>query len=270
MFHTIETVLQHCAQFEDLPAYRLYHGDKATGNLADESAKEASHAQSMERLEASLRRMGSGRYCLQLKPSLESSKGLITIQMNLPYNGMSIAPTGAIGAPGQTPTGYMPQQAFEQILTAKIGEVTNRFEIQMKDLEIKQIKDAHKRELEELAKKKQKGDDPITALMKSELFQIAGKVLMQKYAGAPAIANTTQIVTDMNPDGNQQQQQNHEADAQQKLGWAIDKLNTITGSSEATVELLCKTAQWMVDNNGSGIQKMLLDQLNDVKPRYDE
>jgi len=120
MFHTIEAVLQHCAQFEDLPAYRLYHGDKATGNLADESAKDATHASSMERLEASLRRMGSGRYCLQLKPSLESSKGLITIQMNLPYNGMPIAPTGAIGAPGQVP-GYMPQQAFEQIISAKIA-----------------------------------------------------------------------------------------------------------------------------------------------------
>jgi hypothetical protein len=271
MFHTIEAVLQHCAQFEDLPAYRLYHGDKATGNLADESAKDATHASSMERLEASLRRMGSGRYCLQLKPSLESSKGLITIQMNLPYNGMPIAPTGAIGAPGQVP-GYMPQQAFEQIISAKIGEVTNQFQIQMKDMEIKQIKEAHKREIEEITKKKVKGDDPITALMKSELFQVAGKLLMQKYAGAPAIANTTKIVTDMHPDGpqNETTEQNEEEEATQKLGWALKKLSTVTGSEVATVELICKTAQWMVDNNGSDMQKMLLGQLNSVNPRYHE
>lgn len=283
MFYNLENVLSHCRQFKDLGAYKLYYGLKPQGQILDETPADANltNEEAVQRLQSVMQSISGGEFCLQLKPKLNSNREVITVLMRLPYSGATYgAPQGAIGATGNFNAAngqYIGIGQVNQLLQAERDKMTAEFRLQLLELERKRDREEFQKQLEELRTEK---SGMLDHLLNSDFGKIAGAALAQKLlggAGVPAVAgNTTQIITDMPPQGQGQQtpltteNQNPETmmDDNAKLMWAIDTLAPVTGGNTETVQLLCKLAQWCTDNKGSMVYNMLTSELNKVEPKF--
>lgn len=264
MHNSIDTVLEVYEKHQDLPFYRLYHGDKPTGQMVDQSSEESTHAQSMEQLRRILTISGPGRYCVQLKPKLNSSKEVITIHMNLPYTtGQAPMPTQSIGALGAVGNDYIHKSQVEQIIEAKVGalKAENEMAIYRMQMENKFA------ELEKKLTERKPKEDSIDKFLASPLAQAIAGLMIQKYTGQqPAMAGsnqvhspTTEIVTDM---------QYIELNNGQKLTHAIESLKNQLGSEDEAIMLICKVAQWSEENKNNPIRNVLFGELNKVDLKF--